>query len=296
MFREILVPLDGSKLSEASHEAAAALAEHFESSVVLLHVIEQNPPAEVHHERHLRTAQEARVYLERLAAAAFRPGMRVEAHVHEDPASDVARAIVEHASAEFRADLIVTCTHGRGGIRDLLFGSIAQQIVARGEVPLLLIKPGRAGFRVSRILVPLDPDSRHEGSLEPAAVLARAFDASLELLSVVPTVATLAGEEAAASSLMPTAAQAILGLREEQAADHLLEHVETLRARGLGATSSIARGDPAAQILLAADRGGADMIILSTHRRMGLEAFWSKSVAPRVAKGTQKPLLLLPIG
>jgi len=296
MFRQILVPLDGSRLSEASLVAAAAFAEHFESSLVLLHVVEQKPPAEVHHDRHLRTAQEARLYLEQLAAAAFRPGTRVEAHIHERPASDVARAIVEHASAEFTADLIVICTHGRGGIRDLLFGSIAQQIVAKGAVPLLLIKPGRAGFQVDRILVPLDPDSRHDGSLEPAAVLAGAFDASLELLSVVATVATLAGEEAAASSLMPTAAQAILGLREGQAADHLLEHVETLRTRGLGASSSVARGDPAAQILQAADRGGADMIILSTHRRTGLEAFWSKSVAPRVAKGTQRPLLLLPIG
>jgi nucleotide-binding universal stress UspA family protein len=103
MFREILVPLDGSKLSESSLEAAAALAEHFESSLVLLHVIEQNPPAEVHHERHLKTAQEARVYLERLAATAFRPGIRVKAHVH-DPCP-VSHRIAESAIAEW-ADLM----------------------------------------------------------------------------------------------------------------------------------------------------------------------------------------------
>ena len=106
---------------------------------------------------------------------------------------------------------------------------------------------------------------------------------------------TLTGEEAATSSLMPMTAAALLQLREEQVSEHLKEHVEALELRGLVASALVARGDPVAQILGAAQRGDTDLIVLSTHRKTGLEAFWSKSVAPRVAQATRKPLMLLPL-
>jgi len=295
MFSEILVPLDGSKLSEASLAAAAVLAGRFGSSVTLLHVVEQYAPAEIHHERHLTTAPDAQVYLRDAAMRAFSPATRIETHVHDVPVADVALGIVEHATGEFKPDLIVICTHGKGGMRDLLVGSIAQQVVAQGQVPLLLIKPGLPGFDVKRILVPLDPDSMHDVSLEPAATLAAAFGATVELLSVIPTVATLAGEEAVTSSLLPVTAQALLQLREEQAGDHLQQHAEALQQAGLICAASVARGDPATEILRAAERSGADLIVLSTHRKTGLGAFWSKSVAPRVAQATKMPLLLVPL-
>lgn len=295
MFSRILVPLDGSRLSEASLPAAAQFAIRFDAQIILLHVIERDAPTEVHKERHLTDAKEASSYLTDVAARAFAPGSRVESHVHDVPVTDVARAIVEHAAREFQADFIVTCTHGRSGVRDLLYGSIAQRIVAQGRLPLLLIKPGRQDFEIGRILVPLDPESAHDASIEPAASVAAAFQAEVQLLSVIPTLATLTGEAAATTSLMPITAQAMLELQQEQSDQHLQEHQDALQQRGLVATSLTARGEPAAQIVQVADRGGADLIVLSTHRKTGLGAFWSKSVAPRVAQSTQKPLLLVPL-
>ena len=53
MFKHILVPLDGSNLSEAALTPAAILAEKFKAPVTLLHVIEQGAPSEVHADRHL---------------------------------------------------------------------------------------------------------------------------------------------------------------------------------------------------------------------------------------------------
>ena len=157
MFKNILVPLDGSKLSEASLDSAAVIAQKLKSHVMLLHVIEQDAPTEVHQEHHLTQADEAHAYLEKVASRAFPPGVKVETHVHTAPVSDVARSIVEHALTEFKPDLIVTCTHGRSGVRDALFGSIAQQIVAQGATPLLLIRPDSPPFKLEKILVPLDP-------------------------------------------------------------------------------------------------------------------------------------------
>jgi nucleotide-binding universal stress UspA family protein len=295
MFNKILVPLDGSGLSEVSLAAAAAIAERFGSSITLFHAIERDAPGEVHRDRHLTTFPEAEAYLGEIVRRAFAPHLALNTHVHAQPTSDVAASIVRHAQAEIHADLIVTCTHGNSGVRDLLFGSIAQRVVAQGQLPLLLIRPDNARFEPRSMLVPLDPDSMHDVSLEPAATFAGAFRATIQLLSVIHTIGTLPGEEAATTSLMPITAMHVLDLREQEAAAHLSEHRGILEKRGLQVEDFISRGDPATQIVRFAEQPGSDLIILSTHRRAGLQAFWSKSVAPRVAQSTRKPLLLLPL-
>ena len=148
---------------------------------------------------------------------------------------------------------------------------------------------------MKRLLVPLDPDSIHDDSLPTAEALARAFQADLNLISIIPTYGTLTGEQAAASSLMPATTQAMLDLAQERASDHLNQHVDALEHVGIRCHASIGRGDPAAAILKAAEETRADLIILSTHRKSGLGAFWSRSVAPNVAQRTKTPLLLLPL-
>lgn len=295
MFKNILVPLDGSTLSEASLAAAAVLAERLHSPVILLHVIEQGAPSQVHAERHLTEPAEAETYLRQVAQRAFPVGVKVETHVHTAPVTDVARSIAEHATNEFQPDLIVTCTHGRSGMRDMLFGSIAQQIVAEGTTPLLLIKPGAGPFQMQNIMLPLDPDSFHDDSLAPAELLAKTFKSKLQLLSVIPTYGTLAGEQALTSSLMPATTQAVLDLREQNAREHLDQHVQAFRQEGLAASATVARGDPAPTIVKTAEQLAADLIILSTHRKSGIGAFWARSVAPKVAQLTRIPLLLIPL-
>ncbi len=295
MFKHILVPLDGSKLSEASLAPAAVLAETLKAPVTLLHIIEQDAPEEVHKDRHLTRADEAAAYLRAVAQRAFPAGVKVTTHVHTAPVADVASSIVDHVTAEIQPDLIVTCTHGRSGVHDILFGSIAQQVVAQGKTPLLLIKPGGQNFKLQEILIPLDPDSEHDESLAISEELARAFQARLTLLSVIPTFTTLAGEQAAAGNLMPVTAQAFLEMKEESTHSHLQEHVEAFQKTGIKSAYEIARGNPAGSIVKAADGLNADLIVLSTHRRAGMDAFWARSVAPKVAQRTKVPLLLIPL-
>lgn len=295
MFKHILVPLDGSNLSEASLAPAAFLADRLGSPVTLLHVIEQDAPSEVHKERHLTNSEEAEAYLKDAAQRAFPPNVKVETHVHTAPVSDVAHSIVEHATTEFQPDLIVTCTHGRSGVHDLLFGSIAQQIVAQGQTPLLLIKPGGPRFKLDLVLVPLDPDSMHDNSLPTSESFAKNFDCELHLLSVIPTFSTLAGEQAASGNLMPVTAQAFLDMKEENTKKDLQTHLDELHNIGLKASAEVARGDPASTIVKTAEQSNADMLILTTHRKAGMGAFWARSVAPKVAQRTKTPLLLIPL-
>ena len=243
----------------------------------------------------LTKPDEALEYLEDIAKRAFPPKVKVKTHVHTAPVSDVTDSIVEHLTTEFQTDLIVICTHGKSGIHDALFGNIAQQVAAQGKTPLLLIKPVSPRFKLEKILVPLDPDSAHDYSFPFAETLAQAFKAELHLLSVIPTFGTLAGEQAAAGNLMPVTAQAFLDIKEENARQDLQKHVDVLQKNGLTASVEIARGDPASVIVKIAEHEDMDLIILSTHRRKGMGAFWARSVAPKVAQKTKLPLLLIPL-
>jgi len=298
MFRHILVPLDGSKLAEAAVPVAASLAKTLKAPVTLLHIIEQDAPQEVHNEHHITRPDEASAYLENLVKHAFPEDVQANWHVHTAAIQDVAASIVEHARTEFRPDLIVMCTHGKNGVRELLFGSIAQQVVAHGTTPLLLIKPEfdhSSEFKLERILVPLDSGPVHDNSLPITQELANAYGSEIYLLTVIPTFSTVAGQTAAASSLLPATTSAMLDINVENAQEDLQTHLEELRKAGHLVRAEVARGDPAVEIVSVAEKLKADLIVLSTHRKAGAAAFWARSVAPNVTRRSHTPILLVPL-
>ena len=59
MFKHLLVPLDGSRLSESALPAAAQIAARMGADLTLVHIVEKHAPAEVHSDRHLVSAEEA---------------------------------------------------------------------------------------------------------------------------------------------------------------------------------------------------------------------------------------------
>jgi nucleotide-binding universal stress UspA family protein len=297
MFKHLLIPLDGSSLAEAALPAAAYLAQTLGANVTLLHVIEHNAPDTVHRERHLTDPDEACAYLGEVRARAFPPEAHVEQHVHTREVNDVARSIVVH-SEEMAPDLIIMCAHGNSGLRGLIFGSIAQQVIGMGVTPILLIRPQaeRGAFALHKLLVALDGSAEHEQCLPVAAGLAQASGAALHLLTVVPTRGTLSGKEAATGTLLPGATAAMLELAEAGAVDYLRAHLARLQAEGLSASAEVARGDTASLIVATARKTGSDVIVLGTHGKAGMDAFFEGSVGPKVAALCELPLLLVPVG
>jgi nucleotide-binding universal stress UspA family protein len=297
MFKHILVPLDGSKLAEAALPAALSLAQTYAAPVTLLHIIEQDAPAEIHQDRHLTEAGEAEAYLAEIAKRIFPPNLKVNLHVHKSPVADVARSIVDHSSDEIQPDLIILSSHGNSGMHDLFFGNIAQAVAAASGVPVLLVKPDEilTSFQIRHILVPLDNESVHDKALPVAESLAKAYGAEVDLLCVIPTLGTLAGEQAAVSNLLPVTSTAYLDIAEEIAQEHFQEHLDDFKEKNIPATAEIARGDPAQVIARTAETIGADLILFGTHGHAGLDAFWNRSVAAGVARRTQIPLLLIPL-
>lgn len=298
MFKHLLVPLDGSRLAEAALPPAAFLAHHLGASITLIHLVERNAPQDVHGDRHLATSKEAGVYLDEIAHQAFGDDIAVDHHVHTVEIDNVARSIVEHAD-ELAVDLIVMCSHGRGGPRTWLFGGIAQQVIAQGDTPVFLVRaraqPLAGDFACRRLVVPLDGQPDHEQGVPAAAELAQACGAEIHLVMAVHTRSTLPGQQAASAMLLPGASAALLDLAEQAGEHYLVQQQAELRAAGLAVTAEVQRGDPAGIIVTAARRVAADMIVMGTHGKSQMDAFWSGSVTPRVASRSTVPLLLVPV-
>jgi len=294
MFRRVLVPLDGSHLAESALPAAVGLARCLGAEVTLFHAVERGAPVTVHGDRHLTAEAEATAYLAEVASWVAERGVAVRTHL-DATTDDVAGSIVGSGGEE-AADLIVLCTHGRGGLRGLLFGRVAQQVLQRGRIPVLLVQPTPAGreqpFSCRRIMVPLDGSATAEAALPTASELTRACGAQMLFVLVVPTVQTVSGERAAATRLMPTAAAAVL---ESEAAEgvNYLRSVAGRAETGIGVEVAVERGEPVGTLLDVAAKRGADLIVMATHGRSGVDAMWAGSVAARVIGHSTRPVLLV---
>ena len=293
MFKHLLVPLDGSQLAEAILPHAQMWALRLRARLTLLHIAEPNAPATIHGEHHLSNSAEAEAYLAGQVQKLSQDGLTIEAHVHPGDERGVSRLLVDQA-AELGADLILLNTHGEGGLREKLLGSIAQKVVHAGTVPVLLIRPQRDVQTepkvVRHIVLPLDGEPVHETAVPVAVELAKVFGATVHLVTVVPTTETLTGQESTPGELMPTAMRAVLDLAQQGGTEYL-QRMRTMISTAT--TVETARGDPAKMIVSVAHRVQADLIVMATHGRMGLDAFWSASVAPKVLNEYVGPLLLL---
>ena len=294
-FKSILVPLDGSRLAEAILPVVFVVAERCASTVTLLHVLEHNAPETVHGQPHLNNTEEADHYLSDIATRHQNTGVPTEVHVHENPEHDVARSIAEHA-AELSVDLIAINTHGSGGLRGFLFGSIAQQTLRRTSVPVLLVHPNSRGLQhgdYRKILVPLDGTAQSHFALPVAVMLATVGDADLHLVRVVPTIGTMIGSSGA-STFSPTATAALLDI-EGQEASGTLGDLRSELPSSLHVTQEVRRGDTVDELLAGVDQSDADLVVMSTHGRAGLEGLWTGSVASRLIGRLSRPIFLVPI-
>jgi nucleotide-binding universal stress UspA family protein len=298
MFKHLLVPLDGSRMAESALPAAKNIAQKFHSGVRLLHIVEEDAPSEIHGDRHLVDREEALAFLQKVSERDFPEDIQVEIRIEQDQSSRVAQKIAE-ISTDLNADLIVMCTHGHGGLKQLLFGSIAQQVLTSAVIPILLVPPLSGSnpppFACRQILVPLDGTPDHEMGLQAATVLARVYEAAIHILLVVRTSKTLTEKEKASAKWMPNASKFLVELREQAAEKYLEKQMEGLEDQRLTIQNEVRRGDPAEIVLKVSREKNIDIIVLGTHGIHGAAAFWSESVTPKICSRSRVPLLLIPV-
>jgi nucleotide-binding universal stress UspA family protein len=298
VFTRLIVPLDGSKVAETALPVANRLAKVLKTSVMLIHVLEKNAPEIIHGDEHLQEAKKAKAYLHDMAKQFFSSTVKVEEHVHPIEESDVAASLSAHSS-EHSKDLIIMCAHGNQRLKTWWNGNIAQQIVSVGHTPVLLVQEKEiepSSMKLyKQFLVPLDSDADHEQVIPLTIQLGKKFHANMTLLSVIPTLSTLAGENAITGRMLPSTMRETLDISVEQARQYLMDISNKIMQKQIGVRIEVTRGNPAREIQRVAEQVKSDLVILGSHGRIGQEAFWADSVASKLFNSLNAAVLVIPI-
>ena len=299
-FRSILVPLDGSPLAEQAIPLALEIARVARSKVRLV-LVHQSPPspfyeesAELYVSIELATRKAERDYLRGLAAQIREhSGLRISA-VTLDGSTN--HALVKYIQ-DIGADLVSMTSHGRGGVRGAWLGSVADHMVRRLHVPVIVtrvaegVKPSSAPPRIREILVPLDGSPVAEAALAPAARLGELFDAELLLAQVVPPFT--------AGSLLPVTFAAgydadIVARQRKGAQDYLQGVAAKLEDRAIRVKTSVVVGQNVSEALIkVAHPERIDLVAVATHGRSGVKRLLLGSVADKLIRAVGAPVLVV---
>jgi nucleotide-binding universal stress UspA family protein len=238
----------------------------------------------------MRAMEEAEGYLADLQFKLMAQGLHVATAIPYAPADEGILMEIELR----QADLVVMSTHGRSGLSRLVYGSVAEAILARSPVPVLLVRVGKGETTQTtlpsqpHILVPLDGSTFGEAALPHATELARVLDGTLILLRVViqPT------PRVDPFMPMPYPAEETMRLAEADARAYLGDVATNLQAEGLRVKTVFHVGH-AATVILHEEQGTADLVVMATHGRTGLAQAVFGSVAKSVLHHGDLPLLLV---
>lgn len=285
MYRKILVPLDGSLFAESALPFAESLSRLFDAELHLLRVHEGIP----YGGKLLSSVPEEEISrdLERLRLLLAGRGARVR----WDMATGNAHEAIDTYVRGFGIDLVAMATHGAGAGLSHGLGSVALKCVRMLSVPMYLVRPDGAGApdltktpaRIERILIPLDGSMLAQGILAEIDPFLRRVDAEVRLIRVIPFNTMLHRRYGAESERM-----------EQEARSYLDGVTATHRDRMVRMGDPIvARGEPATEILRAAQEWSAPLIAMTTHGRTGVSRLFFGSVAEKVIGVARGAVLLV---
>lgn len=279
MYDSVLIPTDGS---ERSHRAAAhgiALAAEYGATVHSLNVIDTTA-LEIGDFTDLADIHDA---LETQGRSATGDILRDAAAHDLETVSAVrdgtpGRTILQYAREE-DIDLIAMGTHGRTGLRRTLLGSVTERVVRNADRPVLTahVDEAEPDTDYDRILIPTDGGPESRAATRAGIDLAARIDADVYALSVVDT--TLTREGAFIAALESNSDEAVRRVAIEGA-----EH-------DVAVETAVEDGSPAEAIVDFAEDNGIDFVAMGTHGRTGLDRFVTRSVAERVIRRAEMPVL-----
>ncbi len=294
MYERILVPLDGSELAQIALPYAEKLAGRLGSKITLMYISSSTEDRYQHmHQFYLQKMVEAtNQAAERYIDSSGAKEVKVEATIL---AGDPAGEIVDYAEKE-DIGLIIMSTHGRSGIRRWAMGSVADKVLRATKQPLALIRAKHAHTDVpdykllNKILVTLDGSKQSEVAIPYIEELASKLKAEVILFQVV-----------APDYHIYTGGSQEYGIYSEQqmesvkafSRDYLEEVVARLKQKGVTAQSEVRFGTAADEIIKFADAIDVSLVAMSTHGRSGVSRWALGSVAERVLRAGNTPLLLV---
>ncbi len=186
-----------------------------------------------------------------------------------------------------RGQIVLACVSKRTQSFFCEYTRIGMRPLPCCDEEIIMPQATASHFHPAKILLPIDFSSSSYAALETAAEIAGHFQAELYLIHVIPKLPIVTGADFFDET-------AVLQSARNHAEQQLAEHVASLASKGIRARSHIEVGnDVTASIMRVIEREHVDLVVLSTHGMSGwrLEVFGS--IAEKVVKLVQCPLLLL---
>lgn len=143
--RNILLPTDGSSFSEAAIPYALDIASEFDSEIVFLQIVSSRL-MDIDTKKGSQSkslVDEADVHLRSKQVSLRQQGYKVRYRILAG--NQIADTIVTEAD-RLNSDLIIMATHGRGGIKRWILGSVAEKVLHQAPCPVLLVRGGVEKF------------------------------------------------------------------------------------------------------------------------------------------------------
>ena len=286
--KHILFPTDFSDCAAQAFEHALFMARDTGATLHALHVVVLTAPGWAAEREELVAEREAEVggELEALLRARDLAGVNVKKAVHR--AASAGEGILAHAE-EQEVDLIVLGTHGRRGVRRLLLGSEAEDVIRHAECPVLAVPERDVPFPaapLNHIVVPVDFSEHSERALTQAQALAAQHEARITLLHLLERHIP-----PAAYGDVPVPPPQMTPAMRESAEEALQEQVQQLS--GVEADYAVEEGRPAASIAAFAEEHAADLIVMASHGRTGVKRLLAGSVTERVTRRAPCPVFVV---
>ncbi|MEO0857516.1 MAG: universal stress protein, partial [Bacteroidota bacterium] len=292
--RRLLFPTDFSDCAESAYRHASYLANHFGAELHVLHVIEEGRDDPGDWVADLRiTPLDIAIDLD-LPVEPQAKGMPPARFVSAtETAPRAGPAILRYADAH-EIDLIVMGTHGRRGMRRFVMGSVAEEVMQTAPCPVFTIGGGKAcqeAWTIRHVLAPVDFSEHARASARHAAALAKAYGASLTLVTVVDM------------AVLPTASAPYLDVYHiptddlEARAQRLLDEQAAALRREFPElppiTAYVQIGRPASAIVEVAEEVMADCLVMGSHGRTGMERLLMGSVSGEVVRSAPCPVFVV---
>jgi nucleotide-binding universal stress UspA family protein len=287
MFDTVLLAVDGSTCSTNAARVGLGVARAHGADVHAVHAVQPrrrawDSAAEAEDRR-----ERGEAVLAAVADLAGDAGVTVETHLVE---GDPPAAIVETATA-CGADVVVAGRHGRGNLGERLLGSVAQRVLQRSDVPVLVVPDVERPVADSpdRVLATTDGSDAALSAAPYAAGLADGFDATLHVLSAVDVA-----REGGLFSAGGVSASYVERL-EERAGDRVAAFADAVReTSSVPVHEAVRRGAPHAAIREYVDAEGVGAVVMASRGQSSAAGHLLGSVTDRVLRVVDVPVLVVP--
>jgi nucleotide-binding universal stress UspA family protein len=280
MFKHILIPVVPEPCSEQAAQMGLEFAKRIGARVTFAYVMTK-----------LDTTTYARGVLSTWRDHAVNASVISDESLIQDSTDrHIGDAIAKEANhADY--DLIVMGTHAREGLNRLLLGSVTERVVRVAKIPVLVARAS-TGTAFTRILVPIDSTLESLQVVEHAKKLALELSAKLHFVHVIPDTPMAFGDSFGTYGAFDAA-----GLSKSLAETGKLTLEKALAlCPELTPTTSIlhASTNQIHNLILGASKDvHADLIVMTTHARAGLDRLLLGSVSEGVVHHANVPVLLL---